>query len=99
MTLWSVEDKSGVKLMTNFYENLIKGKSKSEALRLSKIKFIENADQLRAHPYFWSGYVVIGNNSALFKPRAKIMALLSIIGLFLAGIAFYFVLKHKKSMK
>ena len=67
MTLWSVEDKSGVKLMTSFYKYLLQGKTKSEAIQQSKIDFIKGADQLRSHPYFWSGYVVIGNNQPLFK--------------------------------
>lgn len=89
MTLWSVEDKSGVKLMTSFYENLLKGKTKSESLQLSKIKFIEEADQLKAHPYFWSGYVVIGSNNALFSSYLTnyiytgIFILLIAFGLFL----------------
>jgi len=94
MTLWSVEDKSGVKLMTNFYENLIKGKSKSEALRLSKIKFLQDADQLRAHPYFWSGYVVIGNSSPLFRTKSRIV-LLSLIGVFFLGITIYLIRRNK----
>jgi len=86
MTLWSVEDKSGVKLMTSFYKNLILGKLKSESIQLSKIEFIENADQLRAHPYFWSGYVVIGNNSALFHSNTRIIIFL-VIGIVLLIVA------------
>ncbi len=79
MTLWTVEDKSGVKLMTKFYEKLLNGKSKSDALQESKIDFIQNADQLKSHPYFWSGYVVIGNNSALFNSHLKYFIYLGII--------------------
>ncbi|MFC2096618.1 CHAT domain-containing protein, partial [Bacteroidota bacterium] len=82
MTLWSVEDKSGVKLMTSFYENLLRGRTKSESLRLSKINFINNADQLKAHPYFWSGYVVIGNNNALFVAYRMYLIYLGIVILF-----------------
>jgi CHAT domain-containing protein len=67
MTLWSVEDNSGVKLMTSFYSYLLKGNNKSHSLKQSKIDFIKNADQLKSHPYFWSGYVVIGNKDALFN--------------------------------
>ena len=71
MTLWSVEDNSGVKLMTSFYSYLLKGNNKSNSLKKSKIEFIKNSDQLKSHPYFWSGYVVIGNNEALFFPYRK----------------------------
>lgn len=86
MTLWSVEDRSGVKLMTSFYENLLKGKTKSESLKLSKINFIKTADQLKAHPYFWSGYVVIGNNDALFTSYKNCIAFSIIALLLISGI-------------
>ena len=85
MTLWSVEDKSGVELMIDFYKNLLKGKTKSESLRDSKIDFIKHSDQLKAHPYFWSGYVVIGDNEPLFSNKLHIL----IIGI--ALIIFLFV--------
>ncbi|MCK5028643.1 MAG: CHAT domain-containing protein [Bacteroidales bacterium] len=89
MTLWSVEDNSGVKLMTSFYSILLKGNNKSHSLRQSKIDFIKNADQLKSHPYFWSGYVVIGNKEALFFPYKKyilfsgLFLLLITVGIFL----------------
>ncbi|MFC2151788.1 CHAT domain-containing protein, partial [Bacteroidota bacterium] len=96
MTLWSVEDKSGVKLMTSFYKYLLKGKSKSESLTLSKLDFINTADQLKSHPYFWSGYVVIGNNKALFKTHRIYLVYFGIIILLLAGVLF--LIKNKKSI-
>ncbi len=98
MTLWSVEDKSGVKLMTSFYENLLKGKTKSESLQKSKIDFINNADQLKAHPYFWSGYVVIGNNNALFTSYKKHFIYAGII-LLLLTIGILLLVKNKKTNK
>jgi len=67
MTLWSVEDKSGVDLMTRFYQNLKTGQNKAKALRQAKLDFIQHADPLKAHPYFWAGYVVIGDDTPLFK--------------------------------
>ncbi len=83
MTLWSVEDNSGVKLMTSFYSNLINGNNKSYSLRQSKIDFIKNADQLKSHPYFWSGYVVIGNKETLFFPYKKYIKIGSFLVLLL----------------
>jgi CHAT domain-containing protein len=66
MTLWTVEDKSGVQLMTHFYEKLKYGKNKARALQQAKIDFLQQADPLKSHPYYWSGYVVIGNKNPLF---------------------------------
>ena len=69
MTLWSVEDESSANLMIDFYKNLLSGYSKDEALRKAKIKHIQSADPLKAHPYFWLGYVSIGDQSALYQTK------------------------------
>lgn len=98
MTLWSVEDKSGVKLMSSFYKNLLMGKTKSEALQESKIDFIKHADQLKSHPYFWSGYVVIGSNNALFESHQKLYILFGVI-LVALGISLFYFIRLKKTNK
>ena len=56
--------------MSEFYKDLAKGRTNETALRNAKLKFIENAEPMYQHPYFWSGFVVIGDNDAVFKPRA-----------------------------
>jgi CHAT domain-containing protein/Tfp pilus assembly protein PilF len=65
MTLWAIEDVSSMEIVTRFYENLKEGMKKDEALREAKINYLNNADQLRSHPYFWAAYVQIGDNSSL----------------------------------
>jgi CHAT domain-containing protein len=67
MTLWQVADKSSSDLMTSFYRYLKKGKSKQEAMRLAKIDYLEAADDLTSNPYFWSGFVVLGDSSPIYK--------------------------------
>lgn len=61
MTSWAVEDQSGALLMSSFYKYLEKGKPKNEALQLAKIEYLENTDQLKAHPHFWAAYMNIGD--------------------------------------
>jgi len=67
MTLWQVADKSSSELMTSFYKYLKRGKSKQEAMRLAKIDYLEEADDLTSNPYFWSGFVVLGDGSPIYK--------------------------------
>jgi CHAT domain-containing protein len=67
MTLWQVADKSSSELMTSFYKYLKRGKSKQEAMRLAKIDYLESADDLTSNPYFWSGFVVLGDGSPIYK--------------------------------
>jgi CHAT domain-containing protein len=65
MSLWQVADESTNELMEYFYANLKNGMAKDEALREAKLKFLENADEIKANPYFWSGFVYSGNQLPL----------------------------------
>lgn len=72
MTLWTVEDQTGSSLMTHFYNYLSNGLSKDEALREAKLTYLESADPLKAHPYFWSGYVTMGDVSPLYETELAV---------------------------
>lgn len=67
MTLWEVSDNSTVEVMERFYHYLGKGYSKNRALHLAKIDFLNNADQLKSNPFFWSSFVLIGNTDPIYK--------------------------------
>ena len=66
MTLWTVEDKTGSNLMSNFYTFLSQGLKKNDALRQAKLEYLKTADALKSHPYFWSGYVTLGDVDPLY---------------------------------
>jgi len=86
MTLWQVEDKSGVKIMNDFYYYLSQGKKKDVAMRMAKLNHLESSDPLTSHPHYWLGYVNIGNPEPLKSGKSKYLVLILIlIGLFLAG--------------
>ena len=61
MSQWSVNDKSSAELMVSFYEQLKSGLSKAKAMQKAKLDYLHNADNLTAHPYYWAGFVIIGN--------------------------------------
>lgn len=61
MTLWPINDLSGSKIMQDFYKYLSKEQSKDEALRSAKLEYLNNSDPTKTHPYFWAGYVNMGN--------------------------------------
>lgn len=86
MTLWEVEDMSGTEIMHSFYDFLSKGKKKDEALRLAKLKHIENADPLKAHPHYWLGYVNIGNADQLYGSKDIYFILVMAFALVLVAI-------------
>jgi hypothetical protein len=93
MTLWQVADKSSSELMTSFYKYLKRGKSKQEAMRLAKIEYLESADDLTSNPYFWSGFVVLGDGSPIYK-KSGVAYWMIVISIF-AGILI--VLQYRKS--
>ena len=97
MTLWEVSDKSGARLMQDFYQSLIKGKSKAEALQEAKLNFLKKADNLKANPYFWSTYVVIGDSSPIYEKSRNYLYWLG--GLILAAGIFLIVMRRYQQTK
>ncbi len=63
MTLWPVNDHASYELIKGFYEGLNEKRQICEALRQSKLQYIEKADKMHSHPFFWTGYVIYGDAS------------------------------------
>jgi CHAT domain-containing protein len=97
MTLWEVEDRSGAEIMGEFYRLLRAGKRTNQALRLSKLKHIESASPVTAHPHVWLNYVTIGKTDALYKGND--LYFFVIILIMLIGIIADQVIKMKKARK
>jgi CHAT domain-containing protein len=60
-SLWAVNDASTSKLMSNFYDILIKQPtiSRAEALQKSQISVLR--DPQFKHPYYWAAFVLVGS--------------------------------------
>lgn len=88
MSRWAVADKSTAELMEQFYRQLKKGKAKDEALRQAKLNYLgEVDDPLFSHPYYWGGFVVIGDAQAIFSNPLKKWAWMPIAVLLLWWLA------------
>ena len=66
ISLWNVNDKSTASIMTRFYQNLLKGMGKSQALRQSKLDYIAS-NPANHHPYYWAAFVPAGDMRPLRK--------------------------------
>ncbi len=95
MTLWEIEDRSGAPIMDEFYRILSNGKKKPVALRMAKLKHLENADPLKAHPHFWLGYVTIGNTDAMYTSNDMYFFLIIVV-IFIAVVIDQ-IIRHKKT--
>ena len=60
-SLWPVESTATTQLMLRFHRDLAKGASIAAALQTAQLSVLAE----RPHPYFWSGFTVTGNRSAL----------------------------------
>lgn len=66
MSLWKIPDDVTADIMSNFYDELKNGKDKHDALREAQRRFLsETTDPMRHHPYFWGGFVVMGDTEPL----------------------------------
>jgi CHAT domain-containing protein/Tfp pilus assembly protein PilF len=64
-SMWSVNDKSTMLIMDHFYAGIKSGGSKNTALANAKRQYLEQHPGLPAHPFFWAGFVGVGDMSAI----------------------------------
>lgn len=57
VSLWTVDDESMTRIVTDFYANWLAGNSKSQALRQAQLNALKEYE----HPYYWSPLVLVGN--------------------------------------
>lgn len=92
MSTWELDNNSSIKLNTQFYKYLGEGYTKPEALQRSKIDFLNSSDNLHKHPYFWSGFVLIGGTENIEVPQPNwfktSLYFLGIIALIIATLLF-----------
>ncbi|TPN83044.1 CHAT domain-containing protein [Aquimarina algicola] len=65
LTSWEVSDQTTPELMKYFYINLKKGMNKIKALQQAKLQYLTHADINRTDPFYWGGFYLIGNTSAI----------------------------------
>jgi len=59
MTLWSIDDEAAHLLMKEFYTQLLKGKSRAEALRSAQLLIKKHKEYW--HPIYWASFSFCGN--------------------------------------
>jgi len=94
-SLWSIDDASTSKIMKDFYHHLSNGQTKSQALRNAKINYLNTHSVSDASPYFWSSFILIGQDDILLSSsnpwiRYILIPILALV------IIFYFIRKNKK---
>ena len=75
MSLWPVEDTATNELMKLFYQFLLKGESRVQALCAAQCQLMRNDDSNYAHPYFWAAFRLVGDPSPLKKQKVLLSLL------------------------
>ena len=69
MTHWDVNDKYSADLMAWFYTYLAQGLDKNVALHRAKMDMVNKGSAIYSHPYYWAGFTLIGNESAIVSRK------------------------------
>ncbi|WP_421764685.1 CHAT domain-containing protein [Ekhidna sp.] len=76
---WSVDDQSTSELMTFFYKYIADGMSKDKALQQAKLDFLSSTNGPKTHPYYWGGFVVLGDTKPLSGKTNYTFIILAVI--------------------
>ncbi len=94
MSLWKISDRSAAEIMKSFCRTLKKGRDVDEALRDAKIDFLKHSEvNGRSHPFYWSAFVLIGQDKPLFH-RHYIIPVVLFVLLVSLGYFIYHTRKH-----
>jgi CHAT domain-containing protein len=70
-SLWRIDDRSTALIVKGFYQQVAFGKNLDDALKQSKNQYINNADELLAHPRYWAGMLLIGETTPIILKEQK----------------------------
>ena len=90
-TLWPVDDAKSRELMLAFYNEIIKGHSKTKALSKVKKQYLEQNPPFYTHPYYWAAFQITGDNSPLQNKKS----ITSVAGFFLVVIMLLAYLRRR----
>jgi len=79
MSLWSVNDQATYQLMERFYAHLCSSKTLMDALKIAKIEMMDS--KVFAHPFYWAGFVIIGDAAKVVFPRNRLLWISAILAL------------------
>jgi CHAT domain-containing protein len=58
VNLWATDPRAATELTTAYYERLLAGEGRSQALRGVQLAMLRS--ESRSHPFYWAGFISIG---------------------------------------
>lgn len=95
--LWKIDEQASARLMDLFYQNLLQGLQKDEALQQAKLTYLSEANGRMLSPQYWAGLVLMGDTTpvAIHTAVNYTSILLGISALILAIILFVLLRRRK----
>ena len=93
LALWYASYVPTMDELNRFQNYLKRGKSKDEALRLAKLKYLSKSNSINSHPKYWSSLIVTGDQNPIYRPSKKLHVTIII---FLATTFSIFCFRRKK---
>jgi CHAT domain-containing protein len=97
-SLAKVDEQSSAEIMDLFYENLLKGLPKDEALRTAKLTYLSTSEGRLLEPQYWAGLILIGDVSPI-KVEQKTFWFWMVIAALIALVAMIVMLSRRKEKK
>ena len=95
MSLWQVPDEATRKIMTVFYQGISDGLSKSQALRAAKKSYLKTEIiPQKKHPFYWSGFIFLGDDAPMQLDHPTNYWLFTICGLLLFLVLYLYLKKR-----
>jgi len=96
MGLWKVDDRTSSELMNFFYDQLLGHNPVDQSLAISKRQYLENADELSAHPRLWASLVAYGNHVVIDKRDWRVTAAITVVVFSIVAIIIWVISKKRR---
>lgn len=64
-SLWKIDEQSSAEIIELFYDYLLKGLPKDEALQKAKLDYLISEEGRKLQPEYWAGLILMGNTDAI----------------------------------
>jgi MYXO-CTERM domain-containing protein len=65
ISLWRIDDQATVSLLSAYYDRLLAGAGRSEAMREAQLGLLRQG--ATAHPFYWASFIVSGDGTPLSR--------------------------------
>jgi CHAT domain-containing protein len=91
--LWKIDEQASTVIMEKFYDHLLDGQARDEALRNAKLEYLQTARGRMLAPQYWAGLVLMGDFTAIQIEKNNyfwVWIVVSLLLITLAGMAVIF---------